>query len=248
MSAAVSPCWEGSVVEVCGEKKLRFGLVEELTGGAELQRMLSFDDEECRQRLLSDLVNTGVVATLLTGFSYDTWVVINAPPSSWTEIVKDVITFATIQTSMLSSISATLLYKKVSALSARQAKTLLATHRIYFKAPHISFCFGSLFFLCMVLLFGVMSTTKVYLKLLYTSMSVGCPLIISLFFINMSKIDLDRDQRRRDSQMHEKTRVVGMHHKSHEDDDDGHDDNVDRSETKNTHKKKATLNNHHMRS
>ena len=138
---------------------------------------------------MNDLVNTGVVATLLTGFSYDTWVTINAPPATAMEIIKDVTTFATIQTSMLSAISATFLYKKVSALGGAEAKSMLRRHRIYFMAPHVSFCCGSLLFLVMVLLFGIMSTGRFYLKLLYVGMSVGCPLTMGLFFLNVSRLD-----------------------------------------------------------
>lgn len=167
--------------------------IYEVSGSSELERMLAYEDDVCRERMLGDLVNTGVVATLLTGFSYDTWVTVNQPPNTFLEVVKDAVTFAAIQTSMLSAISSTFLYKKVSSCNGKQAKRFLSLHRNFLLAPHISFCIAAILFLIMVLLFGYMSTGKFVLRLVYVGMSLGCPATIGLFFLSASRIKLDEE-------------------------------------------------------
>lgn len=167
--------------------------IYEVSGSSELERMLSYDNDVCRERMLGDLVNTGVVATLLTGFSYDTWVTVNQPPNTLLEVIKDAVTFAAIQTSMLSAISSTFLYKKISSCNGKQAKRFLSLHRTYLLAPHISFCIAAMLFLLMVLLFGIMSTGKFVLRLVYVGMSVGCPATIGLFFLSASRLKLDEE-------------------------------------------------------
>lgn len=163
-------------------------LVASVTGSNELDLLLQYDPDLCRERLLSDLVNTGVVATLLTGFSYDTWVTINEPPTRPIEIAKDVITYITIQATMFSAIMATFLYKKVSACNGVQAQAFLRSQRHCLMGPHIAFIVGAVSFLVMVLLFGYMSTDKVVLRIVYISMGVGCPMFIGVFFISSSSV------------------------------------------------------------
>lgn len=165
--------------------------MRELTGANELTMLEQYEDDVCRERLLSDLVNTGVVATLITGFSYDSWVVLNTPPTAPIEILKDCVTFATIQCSMLSAISATFLYKKVSACNGRQAKLFLKKYRFYLMGPHVAFSVGTIMFLFMVILFGYMSTDIVPLRLGYIGMGLGCPLMIGAFYVASSKIKIE---------------------------------------------------------
>lgn len=163
-------------------------LVASVTGSNELDLLLQYEPDLCRERLLSDLVNTGVVATLLTGFSYDTWVTINAPPTQPIEIAKDVITYVTIQSTMFSAIMATFLYKKVSACNGVQAQALLRSQRRCLMGPHVAFIFGAASFLAMVLLFGYMSTDMLVLRIVYICMGVGCPLFIGLFFVATASV------------------------------------------------------------
>lgn len=141
------------------------------------------DDDLERERMLNDLTNTGVIATLITGFSYDSWD--GEKPQTTIATARTLLMYSTIHIGMLSALASTMVYKRINSVSGSTACALVEKKRYLFMAPHILFVLSVLLFISGVILKGIESSDTWFTFVFYLAIGSMCPIAIAVGFSNM---------------------------------------------------------------